>query len=86
MSPLPSSTSLTRPPTQIHSKRQKASWDKKVAERQRIQAMKDKEREMKQSKLDEEERRKAITKERRVKKEEKERIERMAQKVSGIDW
>lgn len=48
--------------------------------------MKDKEREMKQSKLDEEERRKAITKERRVKKEEKERIERMAQKVSGIDW
>lgn len=52
-----------------------------MAERQRVQAMKDKERELKQSKLDEEERKKTITKERKQKKEERERLDRMAQKV-----
>lgn len=82
MSSIPSSTSITRPPSQIHSKKQKASWEKKMADRQRLQAMKEKERELKQSKIDEEERKKTITKERKQKKEEKERIERMAQKVS----
>lgn len=47
--------------------------------------MKEKEKELKQVKLDEEERKKTITKERREKKEERERLERMASKVSLDD-
>lgn len=48
----------------------------------RLQAVKDKEREMKQRKIDEEQRKRNITRERKQKKQDRERIARMAEKVS----
>lgn len=54
-----------------------------MSERLRLQAVKDKEREMKQRKIDEEQRKRDITRERKKKKEENERIARMAEKVGS---
>lgn len=58
-----------------------SSWDAKMRERQRMTVMKQKEREMKAAREAEEQRKRDTIKERRVKKEERERIEKMAEKV-----
>lgn len=67
----------------IAGKRKKANWDLKVQQRQKMQAVKQREREMQQAKSDEAERKRQVRRERVKKAEEKARLEAMASRVSA---
>ena len=70
----------------ISGKSKTTSWDVKMEQRQRMQAVKQREREMKQAREDEAQRKRDVRRERVRKAEEKARLEAMAARVCGPQW